>query len=122
MRKRKDHALEFAEDGGDGERLDIWQRLSRVLVALFMLVLIGLALSMFWPQIDQHRALDQQVMNLTLKRDELQGQRDRLEKRLEWLATDAAYLETIARDRLDMAKEGEVIIRIDRGQAGEVGR
>ena len=80
-----------------------------------MLVLIGLALSMVWPQIDQHRALDQQVMNLTLKRDELQGQRDRLEKRLEWLATDAAYLETIARDRLDMAKEGEVIIRIDRG-------
>ena len=117
MRRRKDHALEFAED--DGERLDIWQRLSRVLVALFMLAAIGAALSMFWPQVDEHRALDRELMNLVSKRDELEARRDRLEARLEWLRTDAAYLEAIARDRLDMAKEGEIIIRIDRGEGGD---
>jgi cell division protein FtsB len=33
------------------------------------------------------------------------------------LKTDAGYLETIARDRLDLMKEGETIFRLEQPQA-----
>jgi cell division protein FtsB len=55
-----------------------------------------------------------------VERDEAQGRRDLLASRLEWLRTDANFLETIARDRLDLYRDGEFIIRIDRGD-GEGG-
>ncbi|MEM8955089.1 MAG: septum formation initiator family protein [Verrucomicrobiota bacterium] len=119
MKQRPHHALEFGED--DEGRLDIWQRLGRVLFAVFLVVLMGGALSMFWPQIDRHRELDAQLTRLTVERDEALVERDMLASRLEWLRTDANYLETIARDRLDLYREGEVVIRIDRGseEAGD---
>jgi cell division protein FtsB len=112
LRRKAYHALELDEEDG---RLDIWQRLSRVLFAVFLLALMGGALSMFWPQLDRHRELDAQLTRLTVERDEAQARRDLLASRLEWLRTDANYLETIARDRLDLYRDGEFIIRIDRG-------
>jgi cell division protein FtsB len=35
------------------------------------------------------------------------------------LKTDAGYLEMIARDRLDLMKEGETIFRLEQPQAGK---
>lgn len=100
----------------EGRGPDIWQRLSRVLFAVFLLVLMAGVLSMFWPQIDRHRELDAQLTRLTVERDEALAKRDLLASRLEWLRTDAQYLETIARDRLDLYRDGETVIRIDRGE------
>ena len=77
---------------------------------------------MFWPQLDRHRELDAQLMRLTVERDEAYGRRDHLAARLEWLRTDAHFLETIARDRLDLYRDGESIIRIERGDESGGGR
>lgn len=40
--------------------------------------------------------------------------KEQREKELEWLITDPRYFQLIVRDKLDMANEGEAIIRIDR--------
>lgn len=42
------------------------------------------------------------------------------EKELEWIITDPEYYQLIVRDKLDMANEGETIIRIDRMKEEEV--
>ncbi len=38
-------------------------------------------------------------------------------REISWLKTDPTYLETIARDRLDLMKEGETIFRLEPSKA-----
>ncbi len=58
--------------------------------------------------------------------DTLQAQRDeqkmllaRATREVNWLKTDPTYLETIARDRLDLMKEGETVFRLEPAQSGK---
>jgi cell division protein FtsB len=37
----------------------------------------------------------------------------RATREVNWLKTDPTYLETIARDRLDLMKEGETVFRLE---------
>ena len=45
------------------------------------------------------------------QRKELQADRDKLLRRMEWIKSDNAYLEMAARDRLQLQKEGEFVLR-----------
>ncbi len=94
---------------------DIWQRLSRVLLVIVFLLAMAGIVSLFWPEVERQRSLDEEMRGLGLIRDAKQKQRDQLTARLEWMRTDPEYLETIARDRLDLYREGESIIRIEDG-------
>ncbi len=40
--------------------------------------------------------------------------KEQKEKELEWLITDPAYFEMVVRDKMDMSREGETIVRVDR--------
>src|SRR5947199_9412476 len=60
----------------------------------------------------------------TAEIDKLQAQRDEQQvllskqtREVNLLKTDPAYLETIARDRLDLMKEGETVFRIESAAA-----
>jgi len=41
----------------------------------------------------------------------------RATREISWLKTDPNYLETVARDRLDLMKEGETIFRLEPAKA-----
>jgi cell division protein FtsB len=115
---------EFFDDDGDFfaddeeqaglPRRDMWQRLSQLMVAcLFVLVLAGI-LRVFWPEIQRHRELSAETRRLETIRDDKLARVAELQRQNEWMMTDREYLESIARDRLDMAHENEVVVRIDR--------
>jgi cell division protein FtsB len=90
-----------------------WNTLSRVLVGLVVMggvVVLGLYI---YPEISKRaelaRTLEEKQAALEA---ELALQREREHERF-LLENDPEYIEAIARDRLDLMKEGETIIRLD---------
>src|SRR5207253_8910447 len=58
-----------------------------------------------------------EIDKLQAQRDEQQVLLSRQTREVNLLKTDPAYLETIARDRLDLMKDGETIFRIESAAA-----
>jgi len=80
---------------------------------LLVLAFLVLVVVLFMPELKRQRTQQAQ-------RDELAAEKGRLEELLarqvrevELLRTDTMFLETIARNKLDLMKPGETIIRID---------
>ncbi len=97
----------------------IWHKLNRVLRALLGLAIILVIVSLFLPQ---HKKIAQSRSEMESLEAQVGEQRALLARRtreVTLLKTDPGYLETIARDRLDLMKEGETIFRADVAQAGE---
>ncbi len=95
----------------------VWQRLNRILRVLLVLAIWLVIVSLFVPpykKLTQSRAeidaLQQQV-------NEQQSLLSRQTREVNLLKTDATYLETIARDRLDLMKEGETVFRLEPARA-----
>jgi cell division protein FtsB len=91
----------------------VWQRLNRILVALLLLAVALGALSLFVPpykKLTQSRA---EIDNLQAQVNEQKLLLARQTREVNLIKTDATYLETIARDKLDLMKEGEVIFRLE---------
>ena len=91
----------------------IWQQLNRVLRVLLALAILLVIISLFVPQ-------QKRLVQTRSEIEELQQQvRDqkmhlaRHSREVHLLKTDPTYLETIARDRLDLMKEGETIFRLE---------
>ena len=74
--------------------------------------MVGLVL-WFYPELVRR---DQMARNLLREQEELTAQqtlRKQREREVYLLESDKEYIETIARDKLDMMKEGETIFRLD---------
>jgi cell division protein FtsB len=91
----------------------VWQRLNSVLRVLLVLALGLVIVSLFLPQ---SKKLTQSRAEI----DRLQGQVTeqkillaRQTREVNLLKTDPTYLEIMARDRLDLMKEGETIFRLE---------
>ncbi len=61
--------------------------------------------------IDTQSAMRTKLEQLKEQRDVLQSDRDKLLRRMEWIKNDNAYLEMAVRDRLQLQKEGEYVLR-----------
>ena len=91
----------------------VWHSLNRLLVALIAFTVVTLIACAFVPELKNAHEQSDRVEDL---RAEIQKQRDLLAqhtREVDLLKNDPTYIETIARDRLDMMKEGETIYRID---------
>jgi cell division protein DivIC len=91
----------------------IWQRLNRVLRVLLAVAFLLVVVSLFLPQ---YRRLTQSRAEIDTLQAQVTEQKMLLAKQtreVNLLKTDPVYLETIARDRLDMMKEGETIFRLE---------
>jgi cell division protein FtsB len=91
----------------------VWHSLNRLLMALIAFTAITLIACAFVPELKNLREGDDRADDL---RVQIQKQGDLLAehtREVELLKNDPTYLETIARDRLDMMKDGETIYRID---------
>ena len=94
----------------------IWQRLNRVLKALLVVAFLLVVVSLFVPQNARLNRSRSEIDNLQAQVNEQKQMLTRQTREVNLLKTDATYLETIARDRLDLMKEGEVIFRLEPGQ------
>jgi len=91
----------------------VWQRLNRVLGVLLVVAVWLVIVSLFVPpykKLTQSRA---EIDNLQAQVNEQKVLLARQTREVSLLQTDATYLETIARDRLDLMKEGETIFRLE---------
>jgi cell division protein FtsB len=91
----------------------VWQRLNRVLFALlFLAVWLGI-ISLFVPPYNKLQAARGEIDALQARCDEQKLLLTHATREVNWLRTDPTYLETIARDRLDLMKEGETVFRLE---------
>jgi cell division protein FtsB len=93
------------------EGTDIYQRLSKFAFSLLLIALLVAAYFLFKPQWQKQRLIDAEKASLVAELKELERKKAWLEDELRFLRGDSDYLELKARDRLDLHKEGEVVIR-----------
>jgi cell division protein FtsB len=89
-----------------------WNALNRVLLTLVIGVASPVSL-WFYPELVRR---DQMARNLLREREQLLAEenlRKHREREVYLLENEKEYIETIARDKLDMMKEGETIFRLD---------
>ncbi len=94
----------------------VWQRWNRVLLLLLLLATWMVILSLFVPPYKKLKLGHAEIDRLQGQRDEQQVLLSRQTREVNLLKTDPVYLETIARDRLDLMKDGETIFRIEAAQ------
>ena len=109
----------FQEEEPEISGPDIWQRLSKVMVALIFLCVVAAALRLFIPEIERRNQLERQAQRLEKISAEKTVRVAQLQKEYNLLKNDREYLETIARDRLDLMKNGETIFRLERSSDPE---
>ncbi|MBL9177940.1 MAG: septum formation initiator family protein [Verrucomicrobiaceae bacterium] len=94
-----------------------WEFWMRAVLKVARLVLLLLAAPviyvLFDNPMDKQLAMRTRLEDLKIERDSLKETRDKLLRRMEWLKSDNAYLETAARDRLNLQKEGELVLRFE---------
>jgi cell division protein FtsB len=91
----------------------IWQRLNRILRVLLFLTLWLVIITLFVPpynKLQQSRSDIDKLETLVTQQKILLARQTR---EVNLIKTDVTYLETIARDRLDLMKEGETIFRLE---------
>lgn len=91
----------------------IWQQLNRVLRVLLVLACLLVIVSLFLPQYKKLKQSRAEIDTLQSQVTEQKISLARQTREVNLLKTDSGYLETIARDRLDLMKEGETVFRIE---------
>ena len=103
---------------GDGDfrgrrEASIWQQLNRVLRVMLLLAGILVVVSLFVPQQKRLAQSRSDIENLQAQVNDQKQLLARQTREVRLLTTDPTYLETIARDRLDVMKEGETVFRFE---------
>jgi cell division protein FtsB len=101
------HFQETSSSGG------IWYFLNRLLCVLILLVLGTIAAYHFVPEVSKRRDQQARVEELKVEVDKQRQLLVRNSRIEELLKHDPEYIGLVARDRLDLMKEGETIYRID---------
>jgi len=99
---------------------DFWHRINKVLTALVVLgVFLGIGV-MFYPVWHKRQDMRARVAALTQEKAEKSAQLASARRELDLLKNDPEYVETVARDRLNVMKPGETIFRVEapRAQGG----
>jgi cell division protein FtsB len=91
----------------------VWQRWNRILRILLFLAVWLVIISLFAPPFKKLKLGRAEIDNLQAQVNEQKTLLARQTREVNLLKTDPVYLETIARDRLDLMKEGETIFRIE---------
>jgi cell division protein FtsB len=91
----------------------VWQRLNSVLRVLLAVAVVLVIVSLFLPP---YKKLEQGRTEIDTLQSQVNDQKillARQTREVNLLKTDPTYLETMARDRLDLMKEGETVFRLE---------
>ena len=91
----------------------IWHSLNRLLAILILVTLAFIAAYRFLPEMSKRRELEARIAQLKLDVEKERMLLVRNTRQEELLKHDAEYVGLIARDRLDLMKEGETIYRLE---------
>lgn len=91
----------------------VWQRLNRLLALLLVVAGVLVLASLFLPRYKQLRQSRAEIETLQQQANEQKSVLAKNTREVNLLKTDPAYLETVARDRLDLMKPGETIVRFE---------
>jgi len=91
----------------------VWRRLNRILLVLLIIAIWLVIVSLFLPPYKKLTRSRAEIDELQQQINEQQNLLARQTREVNLLKTDVTYLETIARDRLDLMKEGETIFRLE---------
>jgi cell division protein DivIC len=91
----------------------VWQRLNRVLLLLLGIAGVLVLASLFLPRYKQLTQSRAEVDSLQQQVNEQKIVLAKNTREVNLLKTDPTYLETIARDRLDLMKPGETVVRFE---------
>jgi len=91
----------------------VWRRLNRILLVLLIIAIWLVIVSLFLPPYKKLTRSRAEIDDLQQQMNEQQNLLARQTREVNLLKTDVTYLETIARDRLDLMKEGETIFRLE---------
>jgi cell division protein DivIC len=97
----------------------VWQQLNRILRVLLVLAIWLVIVSLFVPPYKKLMQSRAEIDQLQQQVSDQQSILARQTREVNLLKTDVTYLETIARDRLDLMKEGETIFRLESTRAGK---
>ncbi len=96
------------------QRADKWLRWSlRVGKGLLVLVVFGAVLACFKQPLHEQNAMRAKLDAMKGEREGLRLERDKMLRRLNWIQTDENYLEMEVRDRLNLQKNGEYVLRFE---------
>jgi len=95
----------------------VWQRLNSILRVLLVVATLLVIVSLFLPPYKKLTQSRTEIENLQSQVNDQKTLLARQTREVNLLKTDSAYLETIARDRLDLMKEGETVFRLEPGSA-----
>lgn len=84
-----------------------------MLVVLIILAVVAGVIAGFLPQLQRQRVARAEEDHLQTQIKQRRERVARQTRELNWLKNDPSYVEIIARDRLDLMKEGETIYRLD---------
>jgi len=90
---------------------EIWDRLNSVMAWLIGLAFAGFIGSMFVPEIHRMRELSASLEQKQAAFAKAESENREAKTEVQLLQHDPEYVETIARDKLDLMKEGEFIVR-----------
>ena len=89
----------------------VWRAVTKLLAWLVAMTLVCISLAYFKPQLDRQTRIELELASLRAEKSRLSTENHRLKSRLEWLKQDPDFLEILSRDRLDLARKGETVIR-----------
>ncbi len=93
--------------------VSIWQRINRLLWVLLILTAVGIIIGAFLPELQRQRTERAERARLQRLIDEQQAVHLRHAHEILWLTNSPEYLSIIARDKLELMKEGETILRVE---------
>jgi cell division protein FtsB len=95
----------------------VWQRLNSILRVLLVAAAVLVIVSLFLPPYKKLTQSRSEIENLQSQVNDQKMLLARQTREVNLLKTDPTYLETMARDRLDLMKEGETIFRLEQPPA-----
>ena len=91
----------------------VWHFLNRLMVTLIVFAGIILIVCAFVPELKKQHEQNARLDQLKADIERQKALLSRRTREVELLKNDPGYVETLARDRLDLMKEGETIYRIE---------
>ena len=91
----------------------VWQRLNTVLRFFLVIASVLVIVSLFLPPYKKRAQSQNEIEKLQTLVNEQKTLLARQTREVNLIKTDPIYLETLARDRLDLMKEGETIFRLE---------
>jgi cell division protein FtsB len=91
----------------------VWQRLNTILRFFLVIATVLVIVSLFLPPYKKLTQSRNEIENLQTQVNEQKTLLARQTREVSLLKTDPTYLETLARDRLDLMKDGETVFRLE---------